>query len=291
MPKNIFENFFENLHWERKGDKELVERTLESKIGFLKYAIQEIPATIKSGLYTGHPEFCLPSSYKRHRTERILFMYHRNRQAIISDRYFEFCEGVLDEYETFFHSKLRKSKSWDLTRLIILENKELMEEIQDDSTAGFALKSDKSIFVLVEEELPENERYNALLELTRHELSHLYSWQINPDVPLAVEEGCAMFLENADTLDEIAREKLSTGNIYRVLQTPDEIFMTRNRALIHYFLAGSFTKYLVSSFGQKTYADFYRAVSQATVLSVFEERFGTTYRECEEAWKSSLIAL
>lgn len=129
-------------------------------------------------------------------------------------------------------------------------------------------------------------------ELMRHHLAWLFlsRWGTRR-LPLQ-EEGLASWLQGThggEPVDLVALAAILDRPVLRLRELIPAAAFEANRDF-SYFLAGSFTGYLVHCYGWTIYREWYGQPSRQPFDAPFQQRFGKTLEAAEADWREALLA-
>jgi hypothetical protein len=130
-------------------------------------------------------------------------------------------------------------------------------------------------------------------EILRHELAHIFGGRWNPQAPVVLREGLAVWAQRTARgypVDYWARLMLSDpADALEFLIGPEPAIGSMDRHRF-YPLAGSFTAALIRRFGLPRYKGFYRdrTVTQAAFQRKFERHFMLSLRCAVDGWLTDL---
>ncbi|MFO0850084.1 MAG: hypothetical protein U0871_16240 [Gemmataceae bacterium] len=156
-----------------------------------------------------------------------------------------------------------------------------------DGSTGCALQAETSIAVAGDAA--------DLLAVVRHELAHLYADAWGPYPPAFKGEGLAVWCEY--NRDPVAMDRIALWAVKQLGHRPpladlldDARFYDPVAAGMNYYLAGSFTRWVVRQRGWVTYRDFYRTATPGNYAAEFVAHFGLTVAAAEKGWHRHLAA-
>jgi hypothetical protein len=132
-----------------------------------------------------------------------------------------------------------------------------------------------------------------LKEVLRHEMGHLFAARWNAEPPPLLAEGLPTWLqvtEHGQSIDRVAAALLQEQDCdLRPLLDPS--FFVDGENIHHsYFMAGSFTGFLIRRFGWDTYRQFYRKARADLLVELpWRDHFGMYLEELEQQWRSELL--
>jgi hypothetical protein len=131
-----------------------------------------------------------------------------------------------------------------------------------------------------------------LVELLRHEMTHLFADRWNAGAPPLLSEGLATWMQGTvygDVIDEAAAGPLGGGRRLRPL-IDGKFFFDEENTWPCYVLAGSFSGFLIGRFGWDAYRRLYRGVAGARKFDLkLKEHLGLTLDEAEMLWREELL--
>jgi hypothetical protein len=133
-------------------------------------------------------------------------------------------------------------------------------------------------------------RSEFLEEIVLHELVHLFAARWNNTVPFLLSEGLAVWLTRSHfgrSIHDTAREySRFLGPLSKILDNKQ--FVDSPHALGHYYLAGSFTGYLLRHYSWERYRQLYRRAKHESFERDFQRVMGLSMQDAETGWRSEL---
>jgi hypothetical protein len=131
-----------------------------------------------------------------------------------------------------------------------------------------------------------------LERVMRHELTHLFSARWNQLAPPLLNEGLAVWLEQAGRpIDIAARPLLANRNLKLRFLLKRKFFYSEPYRPSCYVLAGSFTGFLIRRYGWKPYRKLYRRCDGLRFDAKFQRCFGVSFEKAEWQWRNQLIVM
>ncbi len=160
-----------------------------------------------------------------------------------------------------------------------------IERVMANPAGGFAMTGGEAMILA-----PDG--VGSLNEVFRHELTHLYSWYWNRAQLPFNHEGlatCLMETVEAKPIDYHALvDVLADAYFPMVMRVPSRFFSYAHKPNF-YIAAGSFTGFLIRTFGWETYGEFFRRANESNYEAVFEGDFGLGILAAERRWRFELL--
>jgi hypothetical protein len=186
------------------------------------------------------------------------------------------CEAQLDSLETRFGFRL------DRLVVFLFERGRDVEAVFRDPCSGRALPHADAILI---------NQHEDLLELIRHELTHLFSARWFLAAPPLLEEGLATWLQGTwggIPVDRLARRLLQDWpQSLKALLDRDYFFTPANRGAC-YTLAASFTGFLIRHHGWDKFRAVYKAARVHGPVGAMRKHYGRTVEELDRLWRAEL---
>lgn len=134
---------------------------------------------------------------------------------------------------------------------------------------------------------------NNLQESIRHELTHLFTATWNEHAPPLLTEGIATWLQGTDAgqpLDFVVQGLLqhSPPSLKSLLQR--KFFFSNAYRYGCYKMAGSFSGYLIRSYGWEKYKKLFRHAYRVDFERSFKKCIGISFETAEELWRKDIVS-
>jgi len=131
-----------------------------------------------------------------------------------------------------------------------------------------------------------------LMEILRHELTHLFSFRWSVEAPPLLTEGLAVCLQRTRdgiALDSAARACFGNHSLSLSQLLRQRGFHRPSHQDASYRLAGSFTAFLIRRYGWKKFRKCYRTANPYFFRNNFRKALGLTFEEAERKWRNALV--
>jgi hypothetical protein len=211
--------------------------------------------------------------------ERVIVHYAQDVTCDNAERVRAACGTALNLLEEHFGSSLRTRP-----RIVVVSDSENVRKLDSRHSSGFAVHPLNSVFIAMQ---------RGLAEMVPHELTHLFQMKLSRfRAPPILEEGLAVHFESRRfgrsleaTAYDILRHRKSV--VEHLLDR--EHFFSQDAICECYTLAGSFTRSLIHRHGWQKYCQLYRASTQQTFHSAFEQTIGETLQQAEWKWRNEIL--
>jgi tetratricopeptide (TPR) repeat protein len=192
-------------------------------------------------------------------------------------------ERVLKELEAQFGFKLACRP----TVYLFASSREVSDLLQSEA-GGFAMSDGCAVFLGVDcLEAP-----GTSLEAVRHEFGHLFAAQWSRHGPEVKTEGLATWLQGSEgglPLDLHALAYVLGAKYWPITWLIDPSHFDQDR-YYSYVVSGSFTGFLIRSYGWDTYEEFYRRAHPQNFADAFEAVFNADLLTVERRWRDDLLS-
>src|ERR1700722_5414660 len=131
-----------------------------------------------------------------------------------------------------------------------------------------------------------------LNESMQHEFAHLFSLRWSLEAPPLLREGICVWLQETmwgQSIDTLARPLLNNQSLLLSLLLSPKFFFAEPHRHACYVLAGSFSGYLIGTFGWERYRKLFRLCNSYRFRAKFKKCFGITFEKAESLWRDEII--
>jgi Tetratricopeptide repeat len=190
------------------------------------------------------------------------------------------CEAAVTEFSETFGFRLKRR-----VFVFLFAQCADIRQVFGRPFGGFAMTGGEAVVLA-----PDS--VGTLNEIFRHELTHLFSFRWNRAQLPFNHEGLATYLMKCvedKPIDYYALVHVLADSYFPiVMQVPSRFFNTANKPNF-YITAGSFTGFLIRTFGWETYRKFFCRANEGNYEAVFEKDFGMGMLAAERRWRFELL--